>query len=269
MLLVPWVAGCAGRQAAVPGVDPLPVLSLPPAELVERLQREAAAVTRLRCKLEIGMAETPAASFRACRAVLASQSPWGEGGSPGLFLEGYRALLPTLFTLVSDGREFWLHVPYDNVVYTGPVDGPHPVRAGREIRLDVADLFRALFLEPLGGDSLEIESEGIDYVVSSRDAGIVKRRLWVERRQFVVRREVRYGPDGRERLVIERDAPADPAAAAYPSRLLLRDAATGGTLRLAFASVTVNPEKLHDEVFRPRIPPGAKIQRTSARGGET
>lgn len=233
------------------------------------LRHEGAAITALKGKLEIGMAATPGGSYKRCRAVLASQSPWSAAAEPGLFLQGYRQLLPTLFTLVSDGREFWLHVPRDNVVYTGPIDGPHPVRKGHEIHLDVADLFRALFLQPLAADSVEIVAADSEYTVSLRKAGRLERRLWIERRQLSVRREVYFGPGGGPRLEIERDVPSDFEGVVFPARVVLRDVASGSSLLLEFGSVSVNPPTLGNDPFRPKIPAGATIDRTDARGGRT
>jgi hypothetical protein len=238
-------------------------------ELLAYLRHEAGSVTRLKGKLEIGMSAKPGDSYKRCRAILASQSPWSGTLEPGLFLEGYRQLIPTLFTLVSDGREFWLHIPHDNVVYTGPIDGPHPVRKGREIRLDVGDLFHGLFVQPLDADSLEIAEEGTDYMVSLRSAGQLQRRLWVERRRLSVRREVYYGSNGEPRLEIDRDPPVDFEGALYPAKIVLRDVASGSSLLLEFGSVTVNPEKLAEGIFHPKIPVGVTIDRTDAQGGRT
>lgn len=238
-------------------------------ELVAHLGHESAAVTAVKAKLEIGMAATSGDSYKRCQAVLASRNPWCGGAEPGLFLKGYRQVIPTLFTLVSDGREFWLHIPHDNVVYTGPIDGPRPVRKGKEIHLDVADLFRALFLQPLDIDSLEIAAADTEYTVSMRKAGRLERRLWIERRYFSVRREVYYGAAGEPRLEIDRDLPSDFEGATYPARVVLRDVASGSSMILEFGSVTVNPETLDGSIFRPKIPAGATIDHTDAPGGRT
>lgn len=238
-------------------------------ELIAHLGRESTAVTRLKGKLEIGMAAKAGDSYKRCRAVLASQSPWTDAAEPGLYLQGYRQVIPTLFTLVSDAHEFWLHIPHDNVVYTGPIDGPHPVRKGKEIRLDVADLFRALFLRPLDADSLAIAVTDTEYSVTVHKAGRLERRLWIERRHFSVRREVYYGTGGEPRLEVERDVPSDFDGTPYPARVVLRDVASGSSLILEFGSVAVNPAALDGSVFRPKIPAGAKTERTDAPGGRT
>ena len=264
--LLPWIIGCAGGKPPPASFSSLPVSSLSPQELGARVNHDAAAVTSLQGKLELGMRVPPDDTFKRCRGVIASRSPWSGTESPGLFLEGYRQLIPTLFTLVSDGQDFWLHVPYDNVAYNGPIDGPHPARHGQEIRLDVNDLFRALFVQPIDpADSVDVSEEGADYVLAIFRDGQLRRRLWIERRAFTVPREVYYGPHADVRLQIDRDAYADVSGSLFPMRLVLRDPTSSSMVLLDFSSVTLHPEKLTDRVFQPKIPPDTVVRRTDLR----
>jgi hypothetical protein len=195
--------------------------------------------------------------------VLAARSPWG--GEPGLYVKGYRSVVPTLFTLVSDGRRFWLHVPRDNVVYTGPIARRRGAAGDREVPLDARDLFRALFVEPLGpGEVLEVEEEPSAYAVSARRDGRVRRRLWLERRRLTIAREVFYDPSGSEELSIERERYVDAGGRLYPARITLRDGSSGSAVVLEFERVTLDPADLGSDAFRPRLPPDA---RTEAVGG--
>ena len=266
IFLLPWIVGCAGPKPTPAQFDSLPILSLAPDALAAVINQAAASVPSLKGKLDLAMRVPPADAFKHCRGVLAARSPWSDQGPPGLFLEGYRQIIPTLFTLVSDGREFWLHVPYDNTAYTGPLGGPHPVRHGREIQLDVLDLFRALFVEPIAPtDSFDVTEAGVDYIVSiSRDEQ-VQRRLWIDRRSWAVTREVYYGPQGQVRLQIDREAYADLGAQPYPMHLTLRDLANGHTVVLEFGSLTLRPETLDDRIFQPNLPPGTVVRRTDPR----
>lgn len=208
----------------------------------------------------------PEDAFKHCRGVIAARNPWVGGRGAGLYLEGYRQVIPTLFTLVSNGREFWLHVPYDNTAYNGPLGGPPPVRHGRKIQLDVLDLYRALFVEPIASeDSFEVTEEGADYVVSVARDGVLHRQLWVERRSFTVPREVYFDPQGDVRLQIDREAYADAGGKPYPMRLVLRDLAGSGTFLVEFGSVTLEPEKLDDRIFSPKLPAGTVVRRTDLR----
>ena len=266
MCALPWILGCAGSRPPETGLEALPLSSLSRDSLTARINQDAASVTSLKAKLQLGMRVPPEEDFKRCRGVVASRSLWNGQSEAGLFLAGYRQLIPTLFTLVSDGREFWLHVPYDNTAYNGPLGGPHPVRRGREIQLDVLDLFRALFVEPLDSrDSVEVAEESSEYVVSLSREGGLQRRLWIERRGFTVPREIYYGAQGDARLQIDREAYTVAGGRRYPTRILLREAATGSTVLLEFSSMTLQPEKLDDRLFQPKLPPGTIIQRTDLR----
>ena len=174
-------------------------------------------------------------------------------------MKGHRSLLPTLFTLVSDGRRFWLHVPRDNVVYTGAV-ARRGAPALHGVRLEAGDLLRALFLQPVGAaPALDVEEEPSTYVVSARRAGRVERRLWVERRRLTVTREAFYDGAGREELSIERERWEDAGGRPSPRRLRVRDAASGATVTLEFGRLTLNPADLPKDAFRPPTPAGARV----------
>ena len=264
--LLPCLLGCAGQGPPPSRLEALPVSALSPAALVARLNSDAAAVTSLKGKLDLGMRVPPETEFKRCRGVIAARRPWNDRSTGGLYLAGYRQLIPTLFTLVSDGREFWLHVPHDNTAYNGPLGGPHPVRNGREIQLDVADLFQALFVAPLEvRDSVQVTEQGSDYLVSITQGGVLKRQLWVERRGFTVAREKYCNPQGEVRLEIERGDFTGTAGHFYPARIVLREPAAGSTVVFEFSSLTLQPEKLDDKLFQPKIPPGTVVRRTDSR----
>jgi outer membrane lipoprotein-sorting protein len=254
------LAGCRPPPKALQQQDlELPIRTASAEELVHELHG-AATLIGLKGKLTLGFRKSARAELRTCRGVLAARSPWA-GGESGLYVKGYRSLFPTLFTLVSDGRLFWLHVPRDNVVYTGPVARRRGAVGAREIPLDARDLFRALFVQPLGADEvLDVEEQPLDYVVSARRDGRLQRRLWLERRRFTIRHEVFYDASGREEVIIERERYVDAGGRPYPERMLLRDGASGGTVLLEFERVTLDPADLKADAFRPRLPPGARTQ---------
>lgn len=254
------LAGCRPPPKALPQRDlELPIRTASADELAQELHG-AAALVGLKGKLTLGFRKSARAELRTCRGVLAARSPWA-GGESGLYVKGYRGLVPTLFTLVSDGRLFWLHVPRDNVVYTGPVAGRRGAVGDREVPLDARDLFRALFVQPLGaGEVLDVEERPAAYVVSARREGRLQRRLWFERRRFTIRHEVFYDASGREEVSIDRERYVDVGGRLYPERMLLHDGASGGTVLLEFERVTLDPGDLKADAFRPHLPPDARTE---------
>jgi hypothetical protein len=255
-------AACAAGEARR---DPFagPIRSLSPEELARAIDRDAASVIALRGKLTIELQESAAGDRRRCRGALAARNPWIGLPSPGLYVQGSHALAPTLFTLVSDADRFWLHVPSERAVYTGPLAASGAVRLsrGRALRLDARDLLRALFVEPVGdaaGVAVDEDRPG-EYVVSVRREGRLERRLWVERRRFTVQREVFYDGAGREAVAIARGRHVDAGGRLQPERLVVQDRLGGGTVLLDFDALAVNPADLDARAFRPLAPPGAKV----------
>ncbi len=263
---VALLPGCRPPPKALHEQDlELPIRTASADELAQELHG-AAALVGLKGKLTLGFKRSARAELRTCRGVLAASSPWA-GGEPGLYVKGYRSLVPTLFTLVSDGRLFWLHVPRDNVVYTGPVARRRGAAGDGEVPLDARDLFRALFVQPLGaGEVLDVEEQPAAYVVSARRDGRLQRRLWLERRRFTIRHEVFYDDSGREEVSIDRERYVDVGGRLYPERMLLRDGASGGTVLLEFERVTLDPADLNADAFRPHLPPDARTQRVGGSG---
>ncbi len=258
--LAALIAGCAARQTPGDPFSSHPIRTASPEELARRIGEQASAVVALKGKVTLAFQETARSAPRTCRGALAARSPWTGGAEAGLFVEGYRSLLPTLFTLVSDGERFWLHVPSDRVVYTGSTLR-HAAIAGRDLRLDARALLRALFVEPVGpADALEVGEDAEAYVLSIRRAGHLHRRLWVERRRFAVEREVLYDADGREELVILRERYRELQGRLQPERLTVQDRVAGGTVLVEFDALTVNPAGLDARAFRPRFPAGARIE---------
>jgi hypothetical protein len=262
------VAACAGPRPPPPG-DPVaayPMLTLSPGDLVRELTARSAAVRSLKGKLALDVLRSATDERRSCRAALAAQSPVTTGA--GLYVKGTHGLVPTLFTLVSDGERFWLHVPRSNVLYTGPVvlghSGEHP-----DVMLDPRDLFRSLFVEPLGPGVDVVEEPGGLWVVTETAGGKVRRRLWIERRGLTVQREVYFDGGGAEELVVERSRFRDLAGTLYPARITLREPATGAEAVLDFETLTLNPQDLAPGTFKPLVPPGARVEVISGERGGT
>lgn len=265
MAALALLAGCGSPSKTLQQDLELPIRTASADELARELHA-AATLIGLKGKLTLGFQAGARAELRTCRGVLAARSPW-VGGESGLYVKGYRSLVPTLFTLVSDGRLFWLHVPRENVVYTGPVTRRRGAVGDREVPLDARDLFRALFVQPLGtGEVLEVEEQPAAYVVSTRRDGRLQRRLWIERRRLTVQREVFYDASGSEEVSIDRERYVDVGGRLYPERMLLRDGASGGTVLLEFERVTLDPGDLQADAFRPHLPPDARTQPVGATG---
>ncbi|HYG67798.1 MAG TPA: hypothetical protein VD838_09070, partial [Anaeromyxobacteraceae bacterium] len=134
------LAACRAPPAA-PRPEPEGPIRAASLDLLAAEIGRAGALAAVEGRLALALREDARAAPRTCKAVLVARSPSSAAG-PGLYVKGYRGLVPTLFTLVSDGRTFWLHVPHDGIVYAGRVAGG--AAGDREVPLDACDLFRAL-----------------------------------------------------------------------------------------------------------------------------
>ena len=180
-------------------------------------------------------------------------------------MKGHGSLLPTFFTLVSNGREFWLHVPRDNTVYTGLLEAVSGESEDYGIDLNLRDLFRALFPCPIEDDHLIELAAGDPYYVLSTftTAGTDRRlcrRLWVGKDRYMVEKEKYYNADGAEELEIRRSNFLESACCLFPKEITLRSNVTGSAVSLTFQKVTMNPEGLESTLFHFDIPEGVAMR---------
>lgn len=263
LLLV--VTACGGRGLKSVDFSSLPVQSSTPEELVERINRTAGAIASLKGKLDMGLQKGPRDDVRSCSAMLLLR---GEPGA-GLYLKGYRKLIPTFFTMVSDGRDFWFHIPREDAVYTGPVESRWSANDSLELYINAGDLFRALLVAPINpAHTVQVREEGTSYVASVENGDHIVRSLWVERKRFTVVRELYYDSDGLEQLEIQRKEYVDVDGRLYPASIVLRDVISGSSVFLDFNSITLNPENVPDGAFRFAVPEGVEVKRLEAKKAE-
>jgi len=262
-LVVPLlVIGCAASMPGRVDFSGLPTRMASAEELATQLNRDGEQIRVVKGKLQMGLRKKTGEPIKRCRGVLVSRNGWHGVDSAGLYLKGYQRLTPTFFTLVSDGSEFWLHIPRDNTVYTGPLEFSRNRHEEHEIPLDAGDLLRALFVRPVDGDDrFEVQEEGPSYRVTIYGDGRLQRRLWIERTRFTVQREIYYYPEGAPQLEIERAEYVETDGHRYPGRVVLHDPASGSSIFLEFDSITINPEMIVDKLFHFDMPAGVGIER--------
>jgi hypothetical protein len=254
------LSGCGGTGLRMIDFSGMPMRTVAPAELISEVNRNASSVRGVKGKLELGLEERGKKARRCSGMLIAMRPPGG-----GLRIKGYKRLLPTFFTLVSDGGEFWLHIPRDDVVYTGPVDFSWSREDSTKFRLNARDIVRALFVAPVEPEaSWDVQNEEDNYVVTVHGTQGPARKLWIERKGFHVIRETYYDRGGSPQLEIERRKFAALGQRMYPSSFVLRDPASGSSVFLDFGEITLDPENVPGDAFRFRIPDGAEVKPVSA-----
>lgn len=257
-------AGCGGPKIAPVDLTGMPVREATAGELVGLVNARADSVRALKADLALTFREGPGKKARGCSGKLLSIRG-ARGGAASIYLKGYRKLVPTFFTLVSDGSEFWLHVPVKNTVYTGRVDltGPMPYAADTAaVDLEADDLSRALFVAPID-TSLErrLTLDDGHYVLEIVRDGAVLRRLHLERRMFTVVEETYYTGTGTEDLEVRRSRYTVAAGRPYPLHIVLRKPGPGTEITLEIEDLDLDPADPGRAAFRFEPPARAKIER--------
>ncbi|MGD8413581.1 MAG: hypothetical protein PVF33_05085 [Candidatus Latescibacterota bacterium] len=256
------IVSCGASGLQTVDFSGLPILSASPEDLISRINRDGGSIPLMKGKLGMGLQKGPDEEVKRCSGMLLAENSTVKG----IYLKGYKRLIPTFFTLVSDGSEFWFHIPRDDVVYTGPADFAWGDEDSVELYLNARDLFRALFVAPIEPDEVsEVRESGGKYAITVYGGGAVKRKVWVERKRFTVVRELYYDSNGLEQLEIERKEWVDVEGHLYPSSLVLRDLVSGSSVFLEFNSITVNPQNVPDNVFEFTAPSGARVEQVGNR----
>jgi hypothetical protein len=262
--------GCGGSGLRTVDNTGLPLRTATPRELIARVDSGAAAISGIKGKLDLGLQKNPGGEVKRCRGMLVAGNNGGRLESHGLYLKGYKRLIPTFFTLVSDGFEFWLHIPRDNVVYTGPLEFRWSREENAELYLNAGDLFRALFVQPVDSNAVvDLSVDGTDYTLSIYRDGTLERELWIERKRFTVVRELYYDAGGDVQLEVERSGYVDVGGRLYPANLTLRDAVAGTSVFLDFHSITLDPENIPGKVFHFDVPDDVEVKRVEQTERET
>ena len=256
---------CAGPGTRADDMSGLPLREASDTELVALINSRADSIRGVKADVDLSFRKAAGEEVRGCRGKLVSVRS-ESGDAPSVYLKGYRRLLPTFFTFVSDGREFWLHVPSKDTVYTGPVGlGERHRAAGSdtlEVDLDAGDLGRALFVEPVDTSlTVDVKSSDEYYVLSVSDGGTLRRRLRVERRMFSVVDETFYDPEGAEELELARTDFSRDAGIPYALKTAIVKPGSGREITIEIRELDLNPDGVKPEVFEFEPPSGVRVER--------
>jgi hypothetical protein len=262
MLIMLSAAGCGGAPEVQP-VDTtmMPELEATATELVEGINARADSIRGIKADLDMFFLRAPGQKVKGCQGKLVSlRSEW-EGAGSKIYLKGYKNLIPTFFTLTSDGTGFWLHIPSEKVVYSGPYDRTQTADTA-EVDLEAADLSRALFVEPF--DPADVaglsEESGLYVLTLTRDGGLL-RRLWIEKKMFAVVMEKYYNPRGGEDLELRRSKHTIAVGLHYPLEITIFKPDSGREISIRIRDLTLNPSGIPPEAFRFEAPLGTKVIR--------
>ncbi len=260
ILLVLFVSGCGGG----PTVEPVDTTMMPEmvataAELIEGINVRADSIRGIKADLDMSFRRSPGEKVKGCQGKLVALRAEWEGVGSKIYLKGYKKLIPTFFTLKSDGTGFWLHIPSEKVVYSGPYDRTEEADTA-EVDLEAADLSRALFVEPFDpADIVRLSEESGVYILTlTRDGGLL-RRLWIEKKMFAVVMEKYYNPLGGEDLEVRRSKHMSSNGMFYPLEISIFKPESGRKISMTIRDLELNPVGIPPEAFRFEAPLGTKV----------
>lgn len=237
----------------------MPEMVATAAELIEGINVRADSIRGIKADLDMSFLRSPGEKVKGCQGKLVALKAEWEGVGSKIYLKGYKKLIPTFFTLKSDGTGFWLHIPSEKVVYSGPYDRTEEADTA-EVDLEAADLSRALFVEPF--DPADIarlsEESGVYILTLTRDGGLL-RRLWIEKKMFAVVMEKYYNPLGGEDLEVRRSKHMSSNGMFYPLEISIFKPESGRKISMTIRDLELNPVGIPPEAFRFEAPLGTKV----------
>ncbi len=168
----------------------------------------------------------------------------------------------TLFDMSSDGRQFWLHIPLENKIYTGASNTFHRIESlGINIFPgDMASLFN--YREILEGEKPILEIWPAYWLVHmlkmDKEGVILKGNLLIDRVNAEVFRCELFNSDGSVRLQAVFTDYTTLNGCRIPQRIDVRWPAHSTTLSITFSNITVNGT-LDPRLFTLPMPKGAEI----------
>lgn len=262
-LLAPlFASGCAKQEYDRVDLSELPVRTASRRELIAHINGPQTQIDGVKADLDIGFRKKPDDPVKRCSGKLLSEKLPRGGSEAGIYLKGYKKLIPTFFTMVSDGHEFWFHIPRDKKVYTGPVESRGVIHEKREVALQAVDLMRAVYLQHVDTtlDSDFVEEEEC-YILTLSNGEIPVRRIWIERRRFTIERETYYNAEGKEEVGIVRSDYALFGEILFPTKIEITDAASGSTIYLDFKKIEFDPANVPQGAFHFSIPDKVEVER--------
>lgn len=158
LFLMLITAGCAvyRPRTAVPSQPVYQRASLD--QLLKRLSTGSSTVANIKADFSASMTDLKTGATQSCSGILAMEKP------DKLRMRGSKAMLPTLFDLLDDGKQLTLYVPREKTAYRAE-RGVEAARRGLAGMASVTDIF---FGDRNGGEgSCFLESSASQYTVYS------------------------------------------------------------------------------------------------------
>jgi len=234
------------------------LLVLSKEKILEKIRRDYSEFRSLKLTADLVFLGPEASPNQNCLARVTYKKP-GR-----LVVQGYKELVPNFFTLTMNYPEFWFYVPRYNTVYTGKVSYEKFLR-GFEMQLDPILVEGSFVSKPLLKNEVaemrEVESPY--YLLSvfdqSKELKVLKRRLWINRTNAMVEKEVHYSKQGIPKVEFLRNDFRYEMYLSFPRQIKFKQFDKNQTTEIKIKQLSLNsfaPEKM----FYYKMPDGVIIE---------
>ncbi len=284
--------GCLVKRHRVTVQFKSPLLSATLEQLVERIEKQASAITSLNAKAELAasnsgpaserlQADQPGKKSKVVREYVAKDYPEVEAfllvRKPGnIRIIGQLSLVGTIFDMASDGREFQFSLPVQGKFMVGrndviPANTKNPFE-----RLRPGVIMDALLVEPITAGETAVamndsEVTSADYnvlILGAPQNGMQRllRRITFSRYDLLPTRQEIYGPDGFVATEADYSEFVNVQGIPFPTQITIKRPKEGYTIRMSFlpSQVKLNQPILDDKFV---LPQPAGTQRVVLSGG--
>jgi len=241
-----------------PAPDTRPLQTASREALLDRIRLAYGDFKSLKTSSQLTFLNDSSASPQNCQAYITYEK---QGK---LHVKAYKELVSNFFTLVAGEGKFWFEVPRYKTVYTGFLNtiGSH---RGFEMQLNPVLLERSLLAAPLAADELaEMETAEPPYyliTIFGRENGLkmLRRKLWIDRRDLTVARELYFTGQGIPALEILRKNYTKDAFLPFPQDIEFQNMGEGKKVRMSLKSIQLNSDIPVDK-FRYQVPAGYTLE---------
>jgi len=258
--------GCAGsKKVSLREIrTPLEYKEVSLDELVSAVNAQAQAIKTVKASIYIDFRSAASEKVQSIQSKLALERP------DKVLLVSFKELLPTLFTMVSDGAQFWLQIPSKKEVFTGKAQfhvsnswEKNPV-----YRLRPSHLIDALLLREIEPDTpsqfvyVEVLPDAYVLNVGLKEETDSKyypqRRVFIEREDLRIRQYQGFNEKGLLVSDVTYGNYKKIGSLTFPHRVDIKRPWEGIELTLLFREVQINTD-LNPKMFTFSLPKDYKV----------
>lgn len=231
-------------------------------ELIQIVNTQAQSVQNLKASVYIDFKRTDSEKSQSIQNKLALERP------DKVLLVSFKELLPTLFTMVSNGTQFWLHVPSKKEVFVGK-SHPHLSSSNPEnpvYSLRPYHLVDALLLEEIDSSKasqfvyMEVLPDTYILDIGNREETkyYPERRIFIERENLKLTRYQYFSEKGLLVSDVRYSNYKSVEGVDFPHRVDIQRPWEGVKMVLTFSEIQINTN-LNPRTFTFSLPRGHKV----------